>query len=100
MPVYMNPLAAGSPEANLAVQVGGADLRGAQLSEAVLIKANLSVVNLSGADLSRADLTEADLRGADLREALNLTQVQVDSAKGNRETRLPTGLRIPERWLR
>lgn len=35
---------------------------------------------------------------ADLTEAKGLTQDQLDSAKGDDTTQLPTGLNPPERW--
>ena len=39
-------------------------------------------------------MKEADLSGADLRDVTGLTQAQLDTACGNYETRLPTGLSI------
>jgi hypothetical protein len=42
----------------------------------------------------------ADLTGADLRRAKGLTQAQVDSAKGNKDTKLPKGLVRPEHWAK
>ena len=93
--------------------LSGADLSGANLSIAFLRDANLRGANLSGADLrgarlrgadlrdailSGADLSEANLSGADLSEAKDLTQSQVDSAKGSEDTRLPTGLVRPRHW--
>ena len=100
-----------------------ADLRKADLSGALLPEANLSGAFFTGANLSRAYLYKADLRGADLRgaylygadlrganlggtnlggtkldEALNLTQDQINSAKGDAHTKLPANLDMPERW--
>lgn len=76
----------------------GADLRGANLRGAYLIG-----VDLGGADLTGADLTGADLRGADLGHArlagaLFLTQAQLNSATGNRDTTVPTGFTRPAHW--
>ena len=81
--------------ANLAgADLDGADLRsvnlrGANLSRADLDRANLAAADLRGADLSRArlrltnlsgaNLSGADLRGADVREA-NLNGANVDRA--------------------
>ena len=49
-------------------------------------------------DLLGADLRDADLRGCDLSTALFLTQPQVNSARGDASTRLPTGLARPGHW--
>jgi uncharacterized protein YjbI with pentapeptide repeats len=76
----------------------GADLRGADLNEAKLAGADLSGADLSGADLRGADLSGADLRGIDLRYARNLTQEQIDAAKGDGTTQLPSNLQIPNGW--
>lgn len=74
------------------------DLRCADLRRACLIAANLEGINLYGADLIGADLRDADLRGADLSESLFLTQFQINTAKGNAETKLPSALSRPASW--
>jgi len=96
-------------EADLSV----ADLGEANLSGAFLIGANLSWAFLTEADLSGADLREANLReahlreadlsgahlfGADLRDAVDLTQKQINAAKGDSATKLPYDLHMPESW--
>ena len=43
-------------------------------------------------------LAKADLRGADLSGVPNLEQWRLDSALGDRSTKLPDGLHHPERW--
>jgi hypothetical protein len=98
--------------------LGGADLSGARLVGTVLSVAKLrgailrgafpSGADLSGADLREADLSEADLSesklggadlsGANLSEARYLTQQQIDTAKGNTDTKLPANLHMPESW--
>ena len=60
------------------------DLSNANLSRATLTNANLTNANLSGADLSSADLSNAK----------NLTQMQVDEACGDANTKLPEGLTL------
>lgn len=72
--------------------------RGANLRGAMLIAANLQKADLRDCDFIGADLRDADLRGADLRGALFLSQMQVNSTKGDATTRLPPGLRAPEHW--
>ncbi|RAM36404.1 pentapeptide repeat-containing protein [Arthrobacter globiformis] len=71
----------------------GADLRGA-----CLIAADLRGTDLTAVDLLGADLRDARLEGADLSRALYLTQPQLNSARGNSETRLPGGFEIPANW--
>ena len=74
-----------------AVKLFLADLQGADLTGAILHGADLRAANLSGP-------YEADLSGADLRRALNLTQQQIDKAKGDSTTQLPSDLHMPESW--
>lgn len=86
----------------------GADLIGARLHKADLSKANLRGAYLIGADLRDADLRQADLIGADLRDAnlsgadltgaLFLTQSQVNAARGNSATKLPSAVSHPSHW--
>ena len=73
----------------------------------------LENVDFSFSNLSRARFTGAQLRGVnferaytyltrfddqDLRQVQNLTQIQIDLACGNLQTRLPEGRRIPDSW--
>jgi uncharacterized protein YjbI with pentapeptide repeats len=76
----------------------GADLRGVSLRGAYLLGADLR-----GADLRRTDLLGADLRGADLgstrlADSLFLTQPQLDAARGDDATTIPSGLSRPGHW--
>ncbi|GLV58371.1 hypothetical protein KDH_52040 [Dictyobacter sp. S3.2.2.5] len=76
----------------------GADLRGANLRGTLLIGADLRNANLQLADLTGADLRDADLRGADLSGCIFLIQSQLDAAKGDSKTKLPSSLRYPQHW--
>lgn len=81
-----------------------ADFRGANLAHARLEGADLTAANLEGAVLENADLNQANLAAArlentDLSSVRNLTQHQLETAKGNSETRLPKGLNTPSDWL-
>jgi uncharacterized protein YjbI with pentapeptide repeats len=78
--------------------LSGADLRGVSLRGAYLIGADLSGADLKLADLTGADLRGADLRGADLTGSIFLTQSQLDAAKGDPGTRLPSSLSSPTHW--
>ncbi|ROR83373.1 Pentapeptide repeat-containing protein [Plantibacter flavus] len=71
----------------------GADLRGA-----VLIGADLRGADLTGVDLLGADLRGARLDGADLSDTLFLTQMQLNAARGDEATLLPTVLARPGHW--
>ena len=74
------------------------NLRGADLRGALLVGANLKGMDLMGADFIGADLRDADLRGADLSEGLFVTQMQINAAKGDLNTRLPIKLIRPSYW--
>jgi len=76
----------------------GASLAGASLRGALLIGADLRETDLSFADLTGADLRGADLAGADLAASLFLSQPQLDSARGDTRTRLPSRLSRPPHW--
>ncbi|WP_068780105.1 pentapeptide repeat-containing protein [Paenibacillus sp. GM2] len=76
-----------------------ANLQGMNLRGALLIAANLNNADLRKADFIGADLRDADLSGANLIGCIFLSQAQVNSAKGNQDTRLPHDLRVPDHWL-
>lgn len=74
------------------------NLRGADLRGACLIAADLRGVDLSGADFIGADLRDTDLRGANLTNSIFLTQGQINTAKGDSNTKLPAALARPAYW--
>jgi uncharacterized protein YjbI with pentapeptide repeats len=74
------------------------DLKGENLSGAYLIAANLRGVDLSFTDLIGADLRDADLSGANLSKSIYLTQAQINTAKGDMNTKLPKALVRPASW--
>ena len=84
------------------------DLSGRDLRDHDLVAANLRGTLLLGADLRGCDLTDADLfgadlrgtdvRGADLAAAVFLTQLQVNAATGDQNTRLNEYVRMPGHW--
>lgn len=77
-------------EANLAAaELMRADLSEAVLEGASLIAADLEGARLKGADLEGAVLQTANIVGADFSSARNLTQSQLDSAIGDRTTKIP-----------
>jgi uncharacterized protein YjbI with pentapeptide repeats len=81
----------------------GADLRkndliGANLRGACLIAADLRGNDLSRTDFIGADFRDADLSGADLSKSIFLTQAQLNAAKGDANTKLPSSLTRPTHW--
>ncbi|MBF4599221.1 pentapeptide repeat-containing protein [Frigoribacterium sp. VKM Ac-1396] len=78
--------------------LAGADLRGRTLRGSIAIAADLRGANLDRCDLLGVDLRDADLAGADLSGAIYLTQMQVNSARGDAATRLPDGFARPTHW--
>ena len=82
----------------LGADLSGADLRGATLRGSVAIAADLSGADLRRCNLLGVDLRDADLRGADLGEAIYLTQMQVNAARGDAATVLPRGFERPSHW--
>lgn len=82
----------------IGVDLRTADLVGADLRGALLIAADLRGTDLSRADLLGADLRDADLRGADLSRGLFITQPQVNAARGDARTSIPSSLTRPSSW--
>ncbi|MFJ8459363.1 pentapeptide repeat-containing protein [Lysinibacillus xylanilyticus] len=74
------------------------DLRATNLRGAYLIAANFEHADLRGVDFIGADLRDANLRGADLSTSMFLTQMQLNSAQGNHQTKLPSHLKRPSHW--
>jgi hypothetical protein len=79
-------------------RLAGADLHAADLRGAVLVGTDLRDADLRLADLTGADLRGADLAGADLTGSLFVLQSQLDSARGDAGTRLPSGRSRPRHW--
>ena len=82
----------------IGADLAGRDLRGSNLRSAYLIGADLRGADLRGSDLLGADLRDADLGGADVSQTLFLTQPQLNAARGDAETVIPTSLRRPSHW--
>lgn len=82
----------------MGISLRGMNLIGVNLRGAYLIAADLSHANLRLADLIGADLRDANLSGADLRDSLFLTQFQINGAKGDARTLLPSWLERPSHW--
>lgn len=77
----------------------GKNLDHQDFSMSLLIAANLKNCSLRGTNFLSADLRDANFKNTDLRESLFLTQMQINSAKGNHNTLLPSYLTQPCTWL-
>ena len=74
------------------------DLRNANFRGACLIAADLRDSDLSGADFIGADIRDTDLSGADISKSIFLIQAQLNTARGNTDTKLPPFLHRPLHW--
>lgn len=74
------------------------NLEGKDFSMSLLIAANFEQANLSGANFLGADMRDTNLCNTDVSQSLFLTQIQINAAKGNKNTILPPYLHKPEAW--
>lgn len=74
------------------------NLTGKDFSMSLLIAANLEQSNLYGANFLGADTRDTNICNTDLSQCLFLTQIQINSAKGNNKTILPPYLHKPKTW--
>lgn len=74
------------------------NMSGFDLSMKLLIAANFDSCVFDGTVFLGADTRDTNFSNADLREAVFLTQGQINSAKGNRNTKLPKHLDYPVTW--
>lgn len=74
------------------------DMSGWDLSMKLLIAANFDGCIFDGTIFLGADTRDTNFSNADLRDAVFLTQGQINSAKGNRNTKLPKHLDYPVTW--
>jgi len=76
----------------------GENLDGRDLSMSLLIATNFEGCSLKGVNFLGADMRDANIKNTDLSESVFLTQMQVNSARGNLNTKLPERLQIPDSW--
>ncbi|MFA9379098.1 MAG: pentapeptide repeat-containing protein [Lachnotalea sp.] len=77
-----------------------ANLDKQDFSMAILIAANLEGCSLNGTSFLGADLRDTNIQNTDLGSSIFLTQMQINSAKGNVNTNLPKNLIRPASWQR
>ncbi|MEG1500674.1 MAG: pentapeptide repeat-containing protein [Clostridiales bacterium] len=75
-----------------------ANLDGRDFSMSFLIGANLEECSLRGANFLGADMRDAGIQNTDLSQCIFLTQMQINSAKGNANTKIPINLSRPTFW--
>ncbi len=78
--------------------LSGQDLKAVNLRGAYLIAADMRNADLRVVDFIGADLRDADLSGANLSTSIFLTQMQINSAKGDEKTLLPFYIQRPSHW--
>lgn len=76
----------------------GKDMTNLDLSTKLLIAANFKGCRFENTIFLGADTRDTDFSNADLKKAVFLTQGQINSAKGNRNTKLPNHLNYPVTW--
>lgn len=74
------------------------NLIGKDFSMSLLIAANLEQANLYSANFLGADMRDVNICNTDLSQSIFLTQLQINTAKGNKNTILPPFLHKPEVW--
>lgn len=86
------------PKSFLGKSFKGKDLSCLDFSMKLLIAADFTGCTFDGTVFLGADTRDANFSNADLREAAFLTQGQINSAKGNRNTKIPSHLYYPITW--
>lgn len=76
----------------------GRDLRAVDFRGAFLIAADMRDTDLRAAIFIGADLRDANFCGANLSASMFLTQMQINSAKGDAKTVLPFYIKRPSHW--
>ena len=74
------------------------NLSGSSLRGVCLIASDLKGMDFEKTDFIGADLRDADVRGADLSKSIFLTQHQINAAKGDSKTQIPSMLLRPSHW--
>jgi hypothetical protein len=76
-----------------------ANLDGKDFSMSLMIASNFTGCSLKKTNFLGADIRDANVKDTDLSESIFLTQMQINSAIGNKNTRLPDNLIRPAAWF-
>lgn len=79
-------------------KLNGRDFRAVDFRGAFLIAADMRNTDLRAANFIGADVRDADFSGANLSTSMFLTQMQMNSAKGDAKTVLPFYIQRPSHW--
>ena len=74
------------------------NLDGRDFSMSLMIAANLEGCSLQGTNFLGADMRDTNIKNTDLSGCAFLTQMQINSAKGNSNTKIPENLSRPNSW--
>ncbi|MFK4469367.1 pentapeptide repeat-containing protein [Bacillus sp. RC252] len=77
----------------------GKDLRATDFRGAYLIAADMRNTDLRAVNFIGADLRDVNFSGANLSTSMFLTQMQINSAKGDVKTSLPSHIHRPSHWI-
>lgn len=77
----------------------GKDLKATDFRGAYLIAADMSNTDLRAVNFIGADLRDVNFSGANLSTSMFLTQMQINSAKGDVKTLLPAHIHRPSHWI-
>ncbi len=75
-----------------------ANLDKRDFSMSLMIAANLEGCSLKKTNFLGTDMRDANLKNTDLSESIFLTQMQINSTKGNLNTKIPSYLSRPATW--
>lgn len=76
----------------------GCDFSNSILSLSDFTNSSLENANLSNCRMLRVNLEKVNIRGANLEGAIDMTQSDLDKAKGNKQTVIPSYLKYPTSW--
>lgn len=100
LPASTNPQNYNNERADwIGKKLRGKDLRAMNFRGAYLIAVDMRNADLRGVDFIGADLRDANLSGANLATSMFLTQMQINSAKGDVKTILPFYIQRPSHWM-
>ena len=75
-----------------------ANLDGKDFSQSLMIGSNLEGCSLKHVNFLGADLRDVNVKNTDLSTCIYLTQMQVNSMRGNKNTKLPEHIEVPSVW--
>ncbi|MCW3491574.1 pentapeptide repeat-containing protein [Dethiobacter alkaliphilus] len=96
--IAVNPVESQDDKDFLGKDFNKCNLDGSDFSMSLMIAANFEGCSIRGANFLGTDMRDANIKNADLRESMFLTQMQINSTRGNSNTKLPANLSRPSIW--